>query len=201
MRITGGLWKGRTINPPAGYQARPTTDFAKEGLFNILSNQYDFDEVSLLDLFAGTGSISLEFASRGCRDIVAVDMNPAHINFIRRTAASFGVLSAGRNAVHGAAGGIQPVHSNAFDFLKVCTKRFDIVFADPPYDMDGFGGIPDKLLASPIFAPDGILIFEHPAPHDFSAHPAFFKERKYGNVHFSFFHAPSDEAQRPEEEV
>ena len=175
MRIIGGTLRGKSVTPPAGYKARPTTDFAKEGLFNILTNQIDFEEVSLLDLFSGTGSISFEFASHGCRDIVAVEMNPLHVQFIRRTAASLGIS------------GMQVVHHNVFDFLKICTKRFDVVFADPPYDMDGFAGIPEKLLAAPIFAPGGMLIFEHPATCSFTTHPAFVKERKYGNVHFSFF--------------
>lgn len=176
MRIVGGDLKGRTIVPPAGFQARPTTDFAKEGLFNTLANDIDFSEVSVLDLFSGTGSISYEFASRGCYDIIAVEMNPANASFIKRTAATLKLK-----------GAIQVVHHNVFDFLGICTKRFDIVFADPPYAIDGLGSIPDKVFANGILAPGGLMILEHPGAYSFSDDPRCFKERKYGNVHFSYF--------------
>jgi len=176
MRIIGGSLKGKSVNPPLGYKARPTTDFAKEGLFNILANEIDIENISLLDLFSGTGSISYEFASRGCRDIVAVEMNPANTSFIKKTAASFKL-----------SGTIQVVHHNVFDFLGICTKRFNIIFADPPYSIEGLDTIPDKVFDKDILTPDGYLILEHPADYSFTAHPCFVKERKYGNVHFSFF--------------
>lgn len=180
MRIVGGSLKGRSIMPPAGYQARPTTDFAKEGLFNTLTNEVDFEEISVLDLFSGTGSISYEFASRGCRSIIAVEMNPANAGFIKKTAAS---LKLG--------GCIQVVHHNVFDFLGICTKRFDIIFADPPYAIDGLDTIPDKIFSREILEDGGMLILEHPATYCFKDHPAFVKERKYGNVHFSYFRKSS----------
>jgi len=176
MRIVGGDLKGRTIMPPAGYQARPTTDFAKEGLFNTLTNMLDFEEISVLDLFSGTGSISYEFASRGCKSIIAVEMNPANAGFIKKTAAS---LKLG--------GCIQVVHHNVFDFLGICTKKFDVIFADPPYAIEGLDTIPDKIFAREILEEDGMLILEHPATYNFENHPKFVKERKYGNVHFSYF--------------
>lgn len=176
MRIIGGKLKGKAITPPAGYGARPTTDFAKEGLFNTLLNEFDFEEISVLDLFSGTGSISCEFASRGCYDIVAVEMNPANASFIKRTVAGFGLK-----------GAVNVVHHNVFDFLGICTRTFDIVFADPPYALEGLDTIPDKVLERGLVNPGGYLILEHPADYSFGGHPAFVKEKKYGNVHFSYF--------------
>ncbi len=177
MRIVGGDLRGKQINPPANFKARPTTDFAKEGLFNILSNQFDFAGISVLDLFSGTGSISFEFASRGCKDITAVEMNPLHASFIKSQSAKL----LGREF------SLQVVHHNVFDFLKICTKKYDIVFADPPYDLAGFNNIPDKILESDILHDGGLFIFEHPKDYEFKNNPHYLKERKYGNVHFSFF--------------
>jgi 16S rRNA (guanine966-N2)-methyltransferase len=175
MRIIGGDLRGKQITPPSNYKARPTTDFAKEGLFNILENQFDFSEISVLDLFSGTGSISFEFASRGSNSVTAIEMNPQHSSFIKNTIAKFGLAN------------MQVVHHNVFDFLHICNHKYDIVFADPPYDIVGFAGIPEKILSCPIFYPGGILIVEHPASLNFKSNPLFTKERKYGNVHFSFF--------------
>lgn len=177
MRIVGGDLRGKQINPPANFKARPTTDFAKEGLFNILSNQYDFEEISVLDLFSGTGSISFEFASRGCKDITAVEMNPLHASFIKSQSAKL----LGREF------SLQVVHHNVFDFLKICTKKYDLIFADPPYDLAGFNNVPDKILGSDILLDGGLFIFEHPKDYEFKNSPHFLKERNYGNVHFSFF--------------
>ena len=120
MRIIGGRLRGKTIVPPSGYKARPTTDFAKEGLFNTLNNEFWFEDLAVLDLFGGTGSIAFEFASRGAGEVITVEMNPAHVAFIRKTAASLGVDPV-----------VKVLHQNVFDFLDICTKRFDIVFADP----------------------------------------------------------------------
>lgn len=182
MRIIGGSLRGKTILPPAGYKARPTTDFAKEGLFNTLQNEFDFEDISVLDLFGGTGSISFEFASRGCRDIVCVEMAPANASFISRTAAALKI------------GGMKVVHNNVFDFLGLCSRDFDIVFADPPYAIEGLDSIPDRVLGKsvgtdpkPMVKEGGYLILEHPADYSFVSHPAFVKEKKYGNVHFSYF--------------
>ena len=177
MRIVGGNLRGKQINPPANFKARPTTDFAKEGLFNILSNQYDFEEISFLDLYSGTGSISFEFASRGCKDITAVEMNPLHASFIKSLSAKL----LGREF------SLQVVHHNVFDFLKICTKKYDLIFADPPYDLAGFKNVPDKILESDILLDGGLFILEHPKDYEFKNSPHFLKERNYGNVHFSFF--------------
>ena len=178
MRIIGGKLRGKSILPPKGYQARPTTDFAKEGLFNILDNEYEFDGLSVLDLFGGTGSISCEFASRGASDVVCVEMNPANTAFIKAETGRLGLKA------------VSVVRHNVFDFLKICTKRFDIVFADPPYAIDGLETIPDQVLSAGIIVPEGYFILEHSGEHSFGGHPFFKKEKKYGNVHFSFFEAP-----------
>jgi len=185
MRITGGNLRGRQVIPPANLEARPTTDFAKEGLFNILTNSYEFAEISVLDLFSGTGSISFEFASRGCMDITSVEMNTNHATFIKNSMKLLGITN-----------GIHVIHHNVFDFLNICTKRYDVVFADPPYDLAGFADVPQKILNAPIFKEDAILIFEHPASFDYKEYPHFLKEKKYGNVHFTFF---SSEARKIEQ--
>ena len=178
MRIIGGTLKGRPINPPAGYKARPTTDFAKEGLFNTLTGAWDFPETTVLDLFGGTGSISFEFASRGCPEVITVEMNPVNATFIKKTAAGLGLSDT-----------IQVVHHNVFDFLGICTKRFDLVFADPPYALEGLDALPAKILGAGILKEDGRLILEHPAAYHFDGTPGFLREKHYGNVHFSWFAA------------
>ena len=175
MRIIGGKLKGRGIDLPAGYKARPTTDFAKEGLFNILNNEYEFEGLQVLDLFGGPGSISFEFASRGASAVYCVEMAPANASFIRSQAASLGL----RN--------VTVVHHNVFDFLSLCHEKFDLVFADPPYALDGLDRLPDKIFEADILHPECYFILEHPADYSFKEHPHFLKESKYGNVHFSFF--------------
>lgn len=175
MRIIGGKYKGKQILPPDGFKARPTTDFAKEGLFNVLDNEYEFDGLKVLDLFGGTGSISYEFASRGAGRIWCVEMSPLHASFIRDTASRLG------------ADNITVVRHNVFDFLPICREKFDMIFADPPYSLDGFETIPDKVLSLDLLYDGCYFILEHPADFDFSSHPCFVKEKRYGNVHFSFF--------------
>ncbi len=175
MRIIGGIHRGRFIVPPKNFSARPTTDFAKEGLFNTLTNTYNFEEVSVLDLFSGTGGITYEFASRGCTSITSVEMNALHSNFIKSTITKLNLK------------GVHSVRHNVFDFLDICRLNYDIIFADPPYDIDNLAQIPNKILAANILKEGGVIIFEHPAAFSFKDHPNFVKEKKYGNVHFSFF--------------
>ena len=143
MRIIGGTLKGKNITPPANFGARPTTDFAKEGLFNILINEFDFEGLSILDLFSGTGSISFEFASRGCDDIISVEMNQNHARFIKQVISAYKIK------------GMQLVRHNVFDFIDICTKKFDIIFADPPYEIEGLDTIPDKIFAKELLNPNG----------------------------------------------
>ncbi|OUO37955.1 hypothetical protein B5F83_01540 [Muribaculum sp. An289] len=173
MRIIGGKNRGKTISLPAKYEARPTTDFAKEGLFNIISNEYEFEGLSVLDLFGGTGSISFEFASRGAGEIHCIEMSPANAAFIRNTAKQFGFDN------------ITVIRHNVFDFLDICKRKYDIIFADPPYAIEGLDTIPGRAIG--FLSEIGTLILEHPGTYSFSSEPGFIKERKYGNVHFSFF--------------
>jgi 16S rRNA (guanine(966)-N(2))-methyltransferase RsmD len=175
MRIISGKFKGRRLNVPSNITARPTTDFAKEGLFNLLANMIDFEQLTLLDLFAGTGSISLEFVSRNCKSAVAVDNSKIHTDFIRKTCNELKI----NNLV------VQKV--DVFSFLKNCSAKFDIIFADPPYKHEHFAEIPDLVLNCNILQPDGIFILEHSFQHNFETHPNFQKHRHYGNVNFSFF--------------
>lgn len=167
--------KGKPVCPPRGYACRPTTDFAKEGLFNTLDNEYEFEGLNVLDLFSGTGGIAYEFASRGAGQVISIEMNPANVNFIKKTAAQFGLKN------------IRAVHHNVFDFFGICREKFDIVFADPPYAIEGLDTLPDRVLDAGIVVPDGYFILEHPESYSFSDHPRFVKEKRYSNVHFSFF--------------
>ena len=175
MRIIGGKLKGRIINLPPRYSARPTTDFAKEALFNILDNEYEFEDLKVLDLFGGTGAISYEFASRGAARVYCVEMSRDNASFIRTEAARLGLDA------------IAAVHQNVFDFLPICRERFDIVFADPPYALEGLETIPDKVMGAGILHPERYFILEHGGEHSFAGHPLFVKEKVYGRVHFSFF--------------
>ena len=175
MRIISGKYRGRTIVPPKNLKARPTTDFAKENLFNVLNNLIDFEETDVLDLFSGTGSISYEFASRGARSVTSVEVNGVHHAFIKDTARKLGCEN------------FYAVHANAFLYLKNTSKRFDLIFADAPYDLEGSEQIVDMVFADDRLAEGGILIFEHSSKLDFSAHPHFWQSRNYGSVNFSFF--------------
>ena len=175
MRIIGGRLKGKTIMPPAGYKARPTTDFAKEGLFNVLDNEYEFEDLKVLDLFGGTGAIAFEFASRGAAKVYSVEMARENASFIISEAKRLGL------------GNVVMVRDNVFDFLPLCREKFDIVFADPPYALEGLESIPDKVFEADILYPERYFILEHPGTYSFKDHPRFKKEKVYGKVHFSFF--------------
>lgn len=175
MRIVSGKYKGRAIDPPRNLRARPTTDFAKENLFNVLDNIVDFERCDVLDLFAGTGSIGYEFASRGARSVTSVEINPVHYSFIRRTAEQLGIEN------------FYPVKANAFLYVKNCAKQFDIVFSDAPYDLEGSERIIDAVLDGGLLREGGVLIFEHSRKADFSSNSAFWQLRSYGSVQFSFF--------------
>ncbi len=175
MRIVSGRCRGRVIVPPAQLKARPTTDFAKENLFNVLSNRYDFEELTVLDLFSGTGSISYEFASRGSRRVVSIESNAVHQRFISETARKLSLDA------------IQSVRTNVFVYLKHCREQFDLIFADPPYALEGVDGLPALILQGGWLKPDGIFILEHSKQKDFSSYPGFFERRVYGSVNFSFF--------------
>lgn len=180
MRIIGGRLKGAAINPPRGYCARPTTDFAKEGLFNVLDNEYEFDDLKVLDLFGGTGSIAFEFASRGVGRVYCVEMARENASFIKKEAMRLGLDN------------VTMVRDNVFDFIPICREKFDVIFADPPYALDGLQNIPDMVLSRDLLHPGCYLILEHGGEHSFREHPCFVKEKVYGRVHFSFFTPPSE---------
>ena len=175
MRIIGGRLKGRQICPPAGYNARPTTDFAREGLFNVLDNEYDFEGMTVLDLFGGTGAVAFEFASRGAGKVYSVEMARENATFIKTEAAKLGL------------GNVVMVRDNVFDFLTVCHEKFDIIFADPPYAMEGVEVLPDKIFERNILYDGNYFVLEHGDEHSFISHPYFKKGKRYGRVHFSFF--------------
>ena len=175
MRIISGTYKGRHINPPKNITARPTTDFAKESLFNLLTNRIDYEDCSVLDLFSGTGSISFEFVSRGVRDVIAVELAHTQQNFIIATSKALGI----RN--------LTVIRADVFKYLRSCAIKFDIIFADPPYTLDNIPEIPDIIFENQLLTDNGWLILEHSANNDFTSHPHFVEHRVYGNVNFSFF--------------
>ena len=175
MRIIGGKYKGRRIDPPANFKARPTTDFAREGLFNILNNRIDFETVTVLDLFSGTGSISYEFASRGAASVHLVEKDMRHISGIKRIIREYDFKN------------IKPVHIDVKAFLKTCTAKFDIVFADPPYELPWLKDLPELVTGAGVIKEDGFFVLEHPKALNFKDHRLFFEHRNYGGVNFSFF--------------
>ena len=181
MRIISGKCKGRVITPPKNLRARPTTDFAKENIFNVLGNLIDFEGIEALDLFAGTGSISYELASRGAAGVIAVEINTVHYHFIRATAAALDL-----QAIH-------PVKANVFLYLKSTEKQFDLIFSDAPYDLEGAETVVDLVFGRSLLKKEGLLIFEESGKHDFSAHPHFMQTRSYGSVHFSIFRNKAEE--------
>jgi 16S rRNA (guanine966-N2)-methyltransferase len=169
------MYRGKTINPPKNFKARPTTDFAKEALFNILANVFDFEEIEVLDLFSGTGSIGYEFASRGAAFVEMVEKSYVHSEFIRKTLEEMNITDA------------RIVKSDAFIYVERMSRPFDIVFADPPYEMEGIKTIPDKVLESKLLKEGAWFILEHGNSVNFKDHPFCFDQRNYGSVHFSFF--------------
>jgi 16S rRNA (guanine966-N2)-methyltransferase len=176
MRIISGTFKGRRIQAPKTLPVRPTTDMSKEALFNILNNQFEFADLKVLDLFSGTGNISYEFASRGSKPITSVDGNFGCVQFIRRTAAAFDM-------------DIHPIKSDVFSFLEKAKTSFDIIFADPPYDLPqkDFEKITELVFEKEILNEDGLLIIEH-SKHTQLDHMSHFSYQKnYGGSVFSFF--------------
>jgi len=179
MRIVSGKWKGKRIVAPKNLPTRPTTDFAKEGLFNILNNRFFFDDLRVLDLFAGTGNIAYEFASRGAGEITCVDQNKGCVRFIGEMADNLGA-------------NIQPIQLDAWLFVQKTTTSYDIVFADPPYDWDKHEALAEVLIQKGFLKEGGEAIIEHSSDTDLSHLPGFFEHRNYGHVHFSFFSRPEE---------
>jgi 16S rRNA (guanine(966)-N(2))-methyltransferase RsmD len=178
MRVISGKYKRRTFEVPRTFKARPTTDFAKENLFNVLTNLIDFEEcTNVLDLFAGTGSISLEFVSRGCSRVISVERDPSHHAFIYKVKEQLSET------------GWIPLRSDVFRYIEKCHDTFDLIFADPPYALTRLAELPDLILGKGMLSEGGMLILEHGKDHSFTEHPKFVQERVYGSVHFSFFEA------------
>ena len=175
MRIITGKYKGRHFDIPRSFKARPTTDFAKENIFNVLVQYVDFDGATALDLFSGTGSISLELVSRGCSQVVSVEMDRDHHRFIQDCLKKLQTDTC------------IPIRGDVFRFLKSCKQQYDLIFADPPYALKELTTLPDIIFEKQLLKEEGIFVLEHGKDHDFSQHPHFIEHRQYGSVNFSIF--------------
>ena len=195
MRIITGKYKGRHFDIPRTFKARPTTDFAKENIFNVLIQYVDFDGAEALDLFSGTGSISLELLSRGCSHVVSVELDRDHHRFIQDCLKKLGAGAAPAANNRGTVPQMIPIRGDAFRFVKSCHQQFDFIFADPPYALPELAKIPDLIFEKQLLKEDGIFVFEHGKQNDFSAHPNFVEHRQYGSVNFSIFRATAKPAE------
>lgn len=175
MRIIRGKYGRRRFDVPRNITARPTTDFARENLFNVLENNFDLDEKTALDLFAGTGAISFEFLSRGCREVTAVEQAPVQAQFIKTVKEKLGDET------------LRVIKGDVFKFIPTCHRSFDFIFADPPYDHPRFEEIPEMVLSSAMVAPGTVFIMEHSKSRDFTSLPGFTRQLVYGSVNFSIF--------------
>ena len=177
MRIITGIYKGRHFDIPRTFKARPTTDFAKENIFNVLMQYVDFEDAQALDLFSGTGSISLELVSRGCKQVVSVEMDRDHHRFIQECLKKLNTDKC------------VPIRGDVFRFLKSCKQQYDFIFADPPYALKELPQIPDLIFEKQLLKEDGLFVLEHGKDYDFSQHKNFLEHRSYGSVNFSLFKA------------
>lgn len=175
MRIISGIYGGRRLSPPKNITARPTTDFAKESLFNLLNNRMDLEGIDMLDLFAGTGGIGIECVSRGAREVTSVELAHVQQNWIISCCKQLGI----RN--------LSLIRGDVFKFLTACRTKYDLIFADPPYALEQLPALPDFILSKEILKEDGWLVIEHGKDTDFATHPRHIETRTYGSVHFSFF--------------
>ncbi|MBO4985830.1 MAG: RsmD family RNA methyltransferase [Bacteroides sp.] len=177
MRVISGIYKRRRFDVPNSFKARPTTDFAKENLFNVLTNNYiDFEEgVRALDLFAGTGSISIELVSRGCNQVISVEKDRNHHAFICKVMDEVKTDKC------------IPLRGDVFKYLKSCGEQFDFIFADPPYALTELTTLPDLIFENNLLKEGGLFVLEHGKTDNFETHPHFLERRVYGSVNFSFF--------------
>ena len=177
MRIIGGKFKGRKFIPPAkNWPTRPTTDFAKEGLFNILTNFMDFSAIRVLDLFGGTGNHSYEFISRGCEDVTYVDQFGGCVAFAQKTAKTLDIEDQ-----------LTIVKADVFKYMPIARGPFDYIFAGPPYALNRIDDIPDLIFEYQLLKKDGLFVMEHNPNHQYEDHPHFWQARNYGKTIFSFF--------------
>lgn len=182
MRIISGNLGGRRINPPSQMPyTRPTTDIAKEGLFNILQNNLDFEDLKTLDLFGGTGSISYELASRGAKDLTIVEKDNQMFSFIKKTATDLGLSQ------------LRVVKSDVFRFIETCREKFDFIFAGPPYALTTIDEIPRLIFEKGLLNKGGWFILEHTPRNNYQAFPFFLREKNYGTTVFSIFEMPAKE--------
>ena len=181
MRIITGKYKGRHFDIPRTFKARPTTDFAKENIFNVLVQYVDFDGAEALDLFSGTGSISLELVLRGCSRVVSVELDRDHHRFIQDCMKKLTANSQEPIA------NIIPIRGDVFRFLKSCKQQFDFIFADPPYALKELATLPDLVFERQVLKEEALFVLEHGKDYDFSEHPHFVEHRQYGSVNFSLF--------------
>ena len=175
MRIISGKYKSRRFDIPKNFKARPTTDFAKENIFNVIGNLIDLEGTSALDLFAGTGSISFELISRGCREVVCVEKDPVHYAFIKKVKDELG------------ADQLVPVKTDAMKYITSVNQTFDFIFADPPYVLKELPQVPEYVLSHHLLNLWGVFVMEHPKEYNFSHLPGFYQQRVYGAVNFSIF--------------
>lgn len=191
MRIITGKYKGRHFDIPRSFKARPTTDFAKENIFNVLTGYMAFEGATALDLFSGTGSITLELLSRGCAHVISIEADRDHHRFIMQclqklkdTSVDSGQWTVDRydHNCH-----CLPIRGDVFRFVKSCKQQFDLIFADPPYALKELPTIPSLIFEKNLLKPEGVFVFEHGKDHDFRDHPNFVEHRSYGSVNFSIF--------------
>ncbi len=175
MRVIGGRLKSIRFEPPKNIPTRPTTDFAKEGLFNVLNNYFDFESIKMLDLFGGTGSISYEFHSRGCTDITTVEIFPKCADFIKQTAQKHNMT------------GLKVLKMDVFKFIETANQKYDVIFAGPPYPLPNLNTIPDQIFQYGLLEGEGWFILEHNPNHNFEQHKHFYRSRNYGTTIFSIF--------------
>lgn len=189
MRIITGKYKGRHFDIPRTFKARPTTDFAKENIFNVLTGYINFEGAMALDLFSGTGSISLELASRGCTHVISVEADRDHHRFILQCLQKLGEQSRGQapEAEPSEPVPVTAIRGDVFRFVKSCKQQFDFIFADPPYALEELKTIPTLIFEKNLLKEDGVFVFEHGKNDSFTDHPNFVEHRSYGSVNFSIF--------------
>ncbi len=175
MRIISGTYRGRRLMPPKNITARPTTDFAKESLFNLLNNRMDFAGMEMLDLFAGTGSIGIEFISRGAKEVTSVELAHTQQNFIISVCKQLNINN------------LYVIRTDVFRYIKTCRLQYDFIYADPPYNLQTLPTLPSLIFEQQLLKENGLFVLEHSKNNTFQAHPHFIEQRTYGSVNFSFF--------------